>query len=144
MERSARSAKEGYGKVLGPLEHEILEVLWARKEASGKEIFEEIKKSRELALTTVLTVLERLAKKGFVTKVKGESVFIFTPAFNRSEFAREVSHGVLKGIFDISASGACASFVDMLADSDPLELERLSALIERKKKTLELAKPKKG
>lgn len=140
MERTAKSAKEGYGKVLGSLEQEILEVLWARGEASGKEIFEEIKKSRALALTTVLTVLERLAKKGFVTKLKGESVFIFAPAFSRSEFAREVSQGVLKGIFDISASGACACFVDMLADCDPLELERLSALIERKKKALAVKK----
>lgn len=140
MEKSLKNPKEGYGKVIGPLEHEILEVLWASGGSSGKEIFAEIKKTRHLALTTVLTVLERLAKKGFVTKVKGESVFIFKPAFTKAEFAKEVSHDVLKDIFDISASGACASFVDILAEADPLELERLSALIERKKKTLETRK----
>lgn len=135
-----KAAKEGYGKVIGPLEYEILEILWTGGGLSGKELFAEVKKTRPLALTTVLTVLERLAKKGFVTKVKGESVFIFTPAFTRAEFAKEVSHDVLKGIFDISASGACACFVDMLAEADPQELERLSALIERKKKTLDKEK----
>ncbi|MBI5467706.1 MAG: BlaI/MecI/CopY family transcriptional regulator [Deltaproteobacteria bacterium] len=140
MKKSLKTSKDGYGKVVGPLEQEILEVLWTRGGSSGKEIFAEIKKTRHLALTTVLTVVERLAKKGFVTKAKGESVFIFRPAFTKTEFAREVSHDVLKGIFDISASGACASFVDILAEADPLELERLSALIERKKKTLETRK----
>lgn len=140
MEKNSRPAKDGYGKVLGPLEQEILDALWTRGASSGKEIFIEIKRTREIALTTVLTVLERLTNKKFVTKEKGESVFMFRPAFTKSGFAKEVSHDVLKGIFEISASGACASFVDMLADADPTELERLSALIERKKKSLETRK----
>lgn len=128
---------DGYGKVLGHLEQDILEALWLKQEASGKEIFAEIKRNREIALTTVLTVLERLAKKGIVRKVKGESVYLFRPAYSKDEFAREVSQEVLKGIFEISASGACASFVDALADNDPLELDKLTALIESKKKEIE-------
>lgn len=128
-----------YGKLLGPLEQEILEVLWTTGGATGREVFAEIKKTRSIALTTVLTVLERLAKKGLVRKSKGESVYVFRPAYSREEFARSVSHEVLKGIFEISTSGACASFVDMLAD-DPGELDRLSALIEEKKKEMESKK----
>ncbi len=127
-------------RVLGHLEHEILNVLWAKGEASGKAVFAEIRHTREIALTTVLTVIERLAKKGFVKKVKGESVYIFKPAYTRDGFAREVSQGVLKGIFHISASGVAASFVDILADTDPKELDRLSLLIERKKKEMERTK----
>lgn len=127
---------ERHSRVLGPLEHEILDVLWAKGEATGKEIFREIKTTRPIALTTVLTVLERLTGKGLVNKVKGESVYLFTPAYTKDAFAREVSADVLKGIFEISRSGAAASFVDMLASSDPAELDRLSALIEDKKREL--------
>ncbi|MDO8426050.1 MAG: BlaI/MecI/CopY family transcriptional regulator [Deltaproteobacteria bacterium] len=130
-------SKEGFGKVLGRLEREILEVLWARQEATGKAIFAEIKSTREIALTTVLTVLERLWKKGLVKKVKGDSVYVFRPAYTKEGFAREVSGTVLKGIFEISKSGACASFIDTLADTDPVELDRLTVLIENKKKELE-------
>lgn len=129
--------KESYGGVLGRLEQEILDILWAKGELNGKAVFAEIKASREIALTTVLTVLERLTKKRLVKKIKGDSVFLFKPAYTKDEFAREVSNEVLKGIFGISASGACASFVDILADTDPVELERLSTIIENKKKELE-------
>ncbi|MBI5491730.1 MAG: BlaI/MecI/CopY family transcriptional regulator [Deltaproteobacteria bacterium] len=136
MENTIRS-KDNPGKILGRLEQEILEVLWARGEATGKAVFSEIKGTREIALTTVLTVLERLCKKGFVKRTKGDSVYIFSPAYTKEGFAKEVSGEVLRGIFEISRSGACASFVDTLADTDPVELDRLSVLIEKKKKELE-------
>ncbi|MBI5903289.1 MAG: BlaI/MecI/CopY family transcriptional regulator [Deltaproteobacteria bacterium] len=132
-----KNAKEGYGKVLGRLEQEILDVLWKSGPLNGKEIFSDIRHKRDIALTTVLTVLERLAKKGLVRKTRGESVYLFEAAYSREGFAREVSQEVLKSIFDISRSGACASFVDMLARVDPVELEELSSMIEKKKKELE-------
>jgi len=128
--------RESVASTTGPLEQDVLGVLWKKEEATGREVFSELRRSRTIALTTVLTVLERLANKGFVQKTKGESVFLYRPAFTKDGFAREVSHGVLKNIFAISASGACASFVDTLADVDPQELERLSSLIEKKKKEM--------
>ncbi len=132
-----KNTKEGYGKILGRLEQEILDVLWSKGDATGKEIFDSIKSKREIALTTVLTVIERLTNKNFVKKVRGESVYIFKPAFTKDEFAGKVSKEMLKSIFEISASGASASFVDMLADTHPLELDRLAFLIESKKKEME-------
>lgn len=136
MDRSIKFT-EGYGKFLGPLEQEILDILWASGLMSGKAVFKHIKESRDIALTTVLTVLERLAKKGLVRKTKSEGLFVFSPAFTKDEFAKEVSQEMLRSIFEISSSGAAASFVDMLGDSDPDELDRLSALIASKKKDLE-------
>ncbi|MBI5561641.1 MAG: BlaI/MecI/CopY family transcriptional regulator [Deltaproteobacteria bacterium] len=128
--------RDGHQGVIGRLEQEILEVLWSRPEASGKEVHEAISANRAIALTTVLTVLERLTKKGFVTKVMGANVYAYRSAQTRDGFTRLVSHGVIKGILEISASGACASFVDTLADVNPVELERLLALIEKKKKEM--------
>ena len=92
--------------------------------------------SRNIAITTVLTVLERLVKKGIVRKSKGESVYVYVPAFTKAEFTDRVSQEVMKGIMDISASSAVASLVDILADTDPHELDRLSKLIEKKKKEI--------
>lgn len=131
-----KSAKEGFGKALGPLEQEIMEALWIKGPLTGKEVFNLLRLSRENALTTVLTVLERLTKKGLVKKVKGETVYIFEPACTKEEFARKFSEEVLRGIFEISASSAAASFVDMVAKADPMELDRLEKLIEEKKKSL--------
>ena len=131
-----KSRIETYGSPLGPLELEIMEFLWASGTSSGRDVFSGIKAGREIALTTVLTVLERLANKGLVEKQKGAGLIAFSPALSKEEFARTVSRDVFKGILGISASGLCASFVDALAASDPEELERLSELIESKKKEL--------
>src|SRR3990172_8274436 len=133
----ANAKFESYGRLLGRLEEDIRELLGEGGDWSGREVHASIASSRQVALTTVLTVLERLAKKGLVRKTKGESVFLFRPGYTRDEFARAVSQDVFKGIMDISSSGICASFVDALADADPDELERLSALIDSKKRELQ-------
>ncbi|MEK6759182.1 MAG: BlaI/MecI/CopY family transcriptional regulator [Deltaproteobacteria bacterium] len=127
---------ESYSKVLGRLEQEILDVLWANGTLSGKAVYSNINGTREIALTTVLTVIERLAKKGLLKKERREGIYMYSCAYSREEFASAVSQEVFKGIFEISASGASASFVDILAESDPDELDRLSALIADKKKEL--------
>lgn len=128
--------KYGYAGALGHLEHEILDVLWRRESMSGKDIFSAIKTKRPIALTTVLTVIERLCKKGLVKKVKGESVYVFAPAVSRDEFARIVSSAVLRDMAGISTSGVFASFVDVLPGVSSDELEKLLSVIEGRKKEL--------
>ncbi len=137
----AMGIAERQTRLLGPLEHSILNTLWSRGELSGKEVFHEIKSRRHIALTTVLTVLERLMHKGIVTKRKGESVYLFAPRYSRDEFTRRASGDLFRDIIEISSSGATASFVDMLADSDPEGLDTLAALIESKREALKAAKP---
>ena len=134
--KTFRSGSKGLDKVLGPLEHEVMEVLWATGGATGKEVLAEISRVRKIALTTVLTVLERLTKKGLVSKAKGESFYVFSPVYTKDEFAGMVSAEVLKGVIDLSGGSAIASFVDILADKDPDELDRLSKLITMKKQEL--------
>lgn len=131
-----RPTKEGLGRALGDLEKDIMNILWQKGGVTGKEALAEISRSKKAAITTVLTVLDRLVKKGIVKKVKGESVYIYTPALTKDEFTDIVSHEVMRGVLDISASSAVASFVDVLAEADPKELDRLSRLIEKKKREL--------
>lgn len=135
MARKPRLA--AYSSPLGPLEQEIMEFLWAREESSGRDVFSGLKTGRDIALTTVLTVLERLVKKGLIKKEKGAGLIAFSPALSKEEFTKAVSQDVFTGMLDISASGLIASFVDALAASSPEELDRLSEMIENKKKELE-------
>lgn len=126
--------KNGHGKVLGHLEQDILVALWKRGESSGREIYNEV--SRDIALTTVLTVVERLVVKGLVEKIRGQEVNLFRCAYTKEELAKKFSDEVFRSILDISASAASAAFVNILADIHPIELDRLSSLIESKKREL--------
>lgn len=131
-----KTDKRDFEGVLGSLEKNIMEVLWTKGESSGREVFERIKDSRDIALTTVLTVIERLVKKGLVNKEKGDSTYIYKPVSSKEEFSRNVSKDVFKRVMQMSSSDAVASFVDIVANVDPKELDRLSKLIEAKKKEL--------
>ena len=55
---------------LGPLEAEILAIIWARGRVTAKEIHDHIlaDPDRDLALASVTTVLQRLAKKGWLNR----------------------------------------------------------------------------
>lgn len=59
---------QGYHVVmalLGDLEQAVMDILWRRREPmSVREVHEELSAERDLAYTTVMTVLDRLAKKG--------------------------------------------------------------------------------
>ncbi|MBI5682380.1 MAG: BlaI/MecI/CopY family transcriptional regulator [Deltaproteobacteria bacterium] len=132
--------KRDFEGVLGSLERDVMDALWEKEEASGREVYEHLKFSRDIAITTVLTVIERLVKKGLVKKTRGESTYIYTPASSREDFTQNVSRDVFKMVMRMSSSDAVASFVDIVADISPEELDRLRRLIDEKKKKMELTK----
>ena len=131
-----RVNKNSFEGVLGALEHDIMDALWTRGVSSGREVFDILKTKRDIALTTVLTVIERLTKKTLIEKIKGDATYIYAPVYSKEEFTRLVSADMLKRIMRFSTPLAVASFVDVVADTDPKELDRLSELIKAKKKEI--------
>jgi len=132
-----RLNRSGMGRIFGDLEKSIMEILWEHnKGITGREIFDIMKNKKGVAFTTVLTVLERLSKKGLIKRTKKDRLFIYRPAISRDEFIRKISEEVVQGLMDISATHAASSFVDVLEKTSPQELERLASLIEEKKKKL--------
>ena len=131
---SFKPHKAGLGRVLGDLERLVMDILWNRGDVTGREVLEEIEKTRPLALTTILTVMDRLLKKGLIKRKKRGGVFVYTPSISRDDFVRQVSEEVMQGILDISTSSAASSFVDILYKTSPEEMDRLSRLIEERKK----------
>ncbi len=120
-------------RLLGELEEEILEVLWAGGALTGRDLYERVRLERPLAYTTVLTVLDRMVRKGLVLKERGER-FQFRAAFTREELARRFSRELLPEIVGLSASSAIAGFMDVLAETDPEKIEELSRLLESRRR----------
>ena len=64
-----RPDRLGIRKVLGDLEAEIMELIWARPTSQGttiRDIFEQLYQQRRIAYTTVMSTMKRLAKKQFL------------------------------------------------------------------------------
>jgi predicted transcriptional regulator len=78
--------------VTGELEQAVMEILWARTDPlSVREVHDLISIERDLAYTTVLTVLDRLAKKGLVLRNLDGRAWLYRPTRSRAaETAVEV------------------------------------------------------
>lgn len=124
--------KNGLTKVLGTLEKEVMCVVWRRQKCSGREIYEEIKNTNDFAYTTVLTIISRLVKKGFIVKDKIRNLFEFAPAFTIKEFNDFVSNKVIAGLMNMSSESTIANFVDILSEFDDKKIRELHKIIKDK------------
>ncbi|MGH3320387.1 MAG: BlaI/MecI/CopY family transcriptional regulator [Streptosporangiaceae bacterium] len=76
---------------LGELERSVMEVLWERHEpATVRDVARALASERELAHTTVMTVLDRLAKKGFARRERDGRAWRYRPAASREAYVTEL------------------------------------------------------
>jgi len=85
-----------------PLELLCLNALWSLGQGSVKEVRELVAPSRPLAYTTVMTVLERLARRGIVTRRKAGRAFVYAPAVSRDAMRRLALKEFLDSYFESS------------------------------------------
>lgn len=71
-----------------PLELECLKALWDLGEGNVRAVREALAATRPLAYTTVMTVLDRLTRKGAVARRKVSRSFVYTPALDRESLRR--------------------------------------------------------
>lgn len=119
-------------KVLGPLEEMVMASLWERGPSTVADVQASLKRRRDLAYTTVLTILGRLVKKGLLERTLVGNSHVYSPAMSREEFAGNIVEGVMDGLLEAFGQPALAYFARRLRQQDdaPLkELERL--LLER-------------
>ena len=90
--------KTGFNKVLGGLETEIMNIVWAKEKATARDVYETMRLEKRIAYTTVLTVLNRLAKKGLLKKNIDKTAFIFSPVMSQTDFAKQIVNEVLDGL----------------------------------------------
>lgn len=131
--RGFKTDGRGANHVLGDLETAVMELLWRTPPQTVSDVEGHLNQSRKLAHTTVLTTLDRMFRKGYLTREKEGKAFVYAPRYTREEFERgmaeEVFGAILKGVGD----PALSTFVDMVGE-DEAQLDKLEALILEKRK----------
>jgi predicted transcriptional regulator len=117
---------------VGPLETEILTILWDLGSAAVKEIHDRIlaDPNRELAYTSVTTVLSRLEKKGWLTSEKQGRSFVWRPLVTQAEAKSLWAYDQLNQFLAIGNPDVMAAFADSL---DQSTIEQLDAIAQRLK-----------
>lgn len=120
--------------MFGSTELPVLEALWEKGALTGREIYEEVRRSKELAYTTVLTTVGRMLKKGSIRRKKRDGIYIYEPAWTKLEFERQAASAVIRGIVEVSPLHAVSAFVDILSLRDADKLDEIMKIIEEKRK----------
>ncbi len=93
-------ARNGAREIPPPLELECLKILWKLGEANVKDVRRGLTANRNLAYTTVMTVLERLAKKGGVERRKVGRSFVYAPVLSRDGLRRLAIKELVNSFFE--------------------------------------------
>ncbi len=115
---------------LSDLQLDLMRVLWARDEASVADIAAALD-DRDLAHTTVATVLTRLAKRGLVSARRDGRQLIYRAEVAESEVRRSMVGGLLRSVFGGDPKALLAHLVDE-RDVSSRDLERVRELLSRK------------
>ena len=129
--------KHGMETVFGSLESEIMELVWVKGKSTVREIFEalNLQRGKNLAYTTVMTIMGRLAEKKALRRLKEGGTFLYEPFSSKNEFSSKVVGKVIDSLFEDFSEPALAHFVGKIGDIDPMKLELLEKLIAKRKGT---------
>lgn len=115
---------------LGALERAVMDRLWAADGAqSVREVHQALGAERELAYTTVMTVLDRLAKKQLVRRTRDGRAYRYTPARTREQLVAEAMDAAL-GEGGPDRNAALVAFVDRISADEAAAMREALARLE--------------
>lgn len=118
---------------LTPVEFELMEILWKLGQGTVRDVMAELLPHRELAYTSVSTILRILQQKNILSAEKSGRQHIYRPILDKQKFA---SHSVNKIVSQVF-SGKSVELVTYLVNRNDITVDEITAiqkLVNAKKK----------
>lgn len=131
-----RPDRPGIRKVLGDLEADIMEVVWARATGRGttvRDVFEVLYDRRRaadqgsIAYTTVMTTMTRLARKHHLRAERADQAYVYYPTLSQDEFVSRFVGRIIEELL-VSFTGPTLERINALAD--PQAVARARQLVQ--------------
>ena len=103
---------------------ELMNIVWERGEASVTDVWQGLPEGRRLARTTVMTVLARLAEKGWLKRSKRKNEIFYAPAVAKEAALK----GLVGRLLDAAFAGSLAKLVMTLVDVRGISSEEAAHL----------------
>ncbi|MBU0531634.1 MAG: BlaI/MecI/CopY family transcriptional regulator [Candidatus Uhrbacteria bacterium] len=119
---------------LGELERTVLRCLDERGPSTVRELLGCVNQTakKNYAYTTIMTTMDRLAKKGLLEREPDGRSFRYSLNKSEAEFLGEQTRRELEKNFDHYGTVAIASFVDEIDKADPKLVAKLRQELERR------------
>jgi predicted transcriptional regulator len=101
---------------LTPQELAIMKVVWRLEKATVRDVYEALRARRQLAYTTVMTMMKILEEKGYLKTTRVERAYVYRPARPRQQVVGAMVREFVDRVFD----GAAGALLVHLAKDDRL------------------------
>lgn len=125
-----KKAKQSDGKLLTETELELMTILWRMEEGTVTDVIDQLPQERDLAYTSVSTILRILEQKGILKTRKEGRGHIYIPQIKKPDYEAKTVRHVVDRVFD----GTPMALVRQLLDSgglDENDLRELKHLIDQ-------------
>ncbi|MBN1811151.1 MAG: BlaI/MecI/CopY family transcriptional regulator [Anaerolineae bacterium] len=122
---------EKHIKQLTDLQMDVMQVLWQQSEATVSQVHAALHEERQLAMTTVATLLSRLEKYGLLTHRAEGRQYVYRPLVSQSEVRRSQLTDLIDQFFHGNPADLVYHLINE-AEVDDEDLARLQVLIESK------------
>jgi predicted transcriptional regulator len=129
QQAGAQALRAG-GSMLGPLETQLLELLWAQQRPATVRHMR--RALPELAYTTIMTTLDRLYRKGLLLRDKAGRAFAYAPRYTRAELLSELISGQVADVLAAAEEGTVvlSTLVRAVSRADAALLDELDTLVQ--------------
>ncbi|OLT21502.1 CopY family transcriptional regulator [Ornithinimicrobium sp. CNJ-824] len=111
---------------LGDLERVVMDTLWTHgPQLTVRDVMDRMEGTKELAYTTIMTVLDRLAKKGLAERTRDGRAWRYTAASTREALAATALRSTLENV----QADRTLAMMHFLDDASPAELDDLRAAL---------------
>lgn len=127
-------SRSGLGQIMGDLEAEIMECVWELGPSSVKDVHRCLLERREIAYTTVMTVMSRLAVKGLLASRTEGRAYIYEAVADREAYCADVVRSFMSEMLADADKAVLSRFVESVTDHDKGQLDMLAQIIEEKRR----------
>jgi predicted transcriptional regulator len=138
-----KSPQEVLQNSLGALERDILSICWTERDVNVRLACAHLK--TPVAYTTVMTTMDRLFKKGLLSRHKVGRAFVYNATATREELEGAVAAELVQSLLshnNAESLPVLSSLVDAVSERDRALLGELERLVREKRRALDREKSK--
>ena len=105
-----------------------MKIVWQKGAATVRDVYEDLLKRRKVAYTTVMTMMQILEQKQFLTKTQVDRAYLYRPSKAKGEVIRAMVRDFLDRVFNGSAEPLLVHLIEdrHLSSEDLQKISRLS------------------
>lgn len=125
--------RKGSTPSLGDLERAVMDVLWGLEpgtEMTVRQVYAVLSPERDVAYTTVMTVMDRLARKGLAVQHRAGRAYRYQAAATRAELTADLMRDTLSDLGSGERGPALVAFVEDASDEEIAALRQALAALD--------------